>query len=855
MCDLHGPPSAWLAADEVHDLIRMTVVKVTGGSGPVSSPPSITGSIDQLGRLLGRAWDESATPHVEAAVVELLGIAEGRAGGEASRSREAALKRTLGKLEAALEERAPLTDAQVGSLARYLQGAYRLGKVEVGRELGWSVSFRLADQDAIAGLTANGVWWVGKTTLTGVARSLLGDAALEVIEGGLGRAEGGAVFARAVGHLATRSADYWEGFAATYVTRSRSFGALTAMVEMGARTYRYVNPLDERTSDVCRELAGTEFTVRESVRLRDRLLGSSDPEAWKTIAPWPKLDDVRDSSGAVLPAAELQRRGIAMPPLHFHCRSAIDVEEFEADEALPPPPPPVEQPVPTRVRKPRAPKPPGARGPARVSDGPAARKAAYLASRKALADAWWDPDAMVYSDATRAALARAGMYAPGVMSADVVVADAEARRLLENLDRLLAGERAALDKLLAKPSKAAWWQRAVDESEASLAPLQEAAGLLRDGLRLHDAHLTAAARWFEVAPAKERRAARREAVDAMLVGSSSRAAYLEALTDSFEGWAPELLILLRRQRATLLPTSERAECRPIGRRGGPEATFPTDVLDIGRLTAAYSKSTVAHEFGHALDQVLSQEGCGSAWSPELLRALDRPADLWSRAVRASYDAIRAKAGNTPVYMGDPQRQSEYAWGGAFVSRYEARIYSGDIEPRSGGAWDLVLGSKNAGPIEFLAMHQSYSAEPLGLTRTTDPFADLGRMVSKYQQHNGALGKTVDTYPRAYAAISHELYRTGPQLVASRPLGFTGGESGPAAERTAVASAVTLHTHYGMPLDEALAAAGVQADAAALEALVARRLREQSASRLGDEILRGIVPEEAWRGPSSGAASR
>lgn len=853
--ELHGTSAAWLAADECHHL-RCRALKELAGqpNAATSSPPSINGAIDQLGRLLGRAWDESAAPHVEAAVVELLGIAEGRAGGEASRSRQAAVKRTLATLEAALEARAPLTDAQVSSLARYLQGAYRTGKVEVARELGWSVSFRLADQDAIAGLVNNGVWWVGKTALTGSTARALGDVALGVLEEGLGRREAGLRFAAAVGGVASRSQDYWEGFAAVYVTRSRSFGALSAMVEMGGRTYRYVNPLDERTSDVCRRLAGTEFTVRESVRLRDRLLGTSDPEAWKTIAPWPRADDVLGSDGQVLPAAELQRRGIAMPPLHMHCRSAIDVEEFEADDALPPPPlPPVEEP-PKRVRKPRAPKPVGA-APQRRDSGPAARKAAYLASRQALTDAGWNPDALVYSDAARAALMRARLMMPATMTPDVVVSDGELRRTLEQLESSEASYQAALAKLLAKPSKASWWQRAVDETTAELEPIREAAEVLRAGVRLHDAHLTAAARWFEVASAKERRAARREAVAEMFLGVKDRAAKLEALTDAFEGWAPELLILLRRQRASLLTTEGRAEMRPVGRRGGPEATFPVEITDAGRMTAAYAKSTVAHEFGHALDQVLSERGCGSAWSPALLRALDRPTDLWVRAVRTPFDEIRGKAGNTPVFMGDPQKQSEWAWGGAWVSRYEARIYSGDITPRSAGAWELVANSPSAGPIEFLAMHQSYAAEPLGLTRASDPFADLGRMASLHDRHNGALGKTVDNYPRAYSMISHELYRSGAQLIASRPLGFTGGETGPAAARTAVASAVTLHTHYGMPLAEALAAAGVSADPAALEALVERRRQERTASRLGDEILRGIVAEEAWRGPGAGAANR
>lgn len=786
------------AADEVHSCLRCQVEKITGAPAAVSSPPTFDLALERVSSLLVGAWDRTSTPHIEQAVTELLDLSESKVLDSRRPKLAAAI---VTRLDAALADRSPpLTDAEVSRLAAGLAATYRLGKAEVGRELGWSVSFRLADQDAIAGLTANGVWWVGKTALTGSTSGTLQSVALRVLEQGLGRREAGEAFAAAIGDVAARSRDYWEGFAAVYLTRSRSFGALTAMQEMGGRTYTYVNPLDERTSSVCRELAGTEFTVRESVRLRDRLLGSRDPDAWRSIAPWPSHADVVGTDGQRLPADELQRRGIAMPPLHMHCRSAIDVQEFEADEALPPPPPPVEKPAPKRTRAPRA----AGAAPQRRGESAKAREQAYLAARQAIVAEGWSPDVLVYPDDLVQELRQAGVW----VTTGYPVPDSALRFTIEEL-------------------------RSVPPDSPRAAPAASVLPRLERALALHDAHLTAATRYFEVATPKARHAARLAATRGMVDPGQEDLAV--SVAEALEHWAPELVILLRRQGVRVFDVGDgRAYCRPFGARGGPEAAVDASGARAARESYRRldARATIAHELAHALDNVMAVQGngVGTAWSPGLLRALERPVSSWETGLRGTFDAIRAKGGQKPYYMGDPQGQSEYAWQGSWVDPYEARIYSGSITPDMVG-WSSILKTGSSGPVEFIAQQQTY----VGLGTNT------GWRVSRFNAASPQLAKAVDTYPAAYFAGIHQLYRTGPNYVAAR-----GREALGATDRQVAGSMVALHTHLGMPLDEAFAlvrpylAAPESVDLAAVRAVIDQATSEGNRSLACRRVATGIA---------------
>jgi len=294
--------------------------------GIKANPPAYRGMVDDLAGALVTSWGVSEGLVLDAAD-DIAATVDRHGRGKVGTTRAA---RRIDRLQADLAAagRAVTAGPMSETYTRYLAAAFLLGQSETTKPLGWEASFSLVDQDAVAALSRSGLWWIGEHYGDALDTGRLLSEVEGMIRDGMGRVDGGARLRAAWGAEFHRSDAYWRGLASTVATRSRSFGALSGMEATGATVYEYTNPLDERTSDVCEALNGTRFTVKGGVELRERLIGAdpaSSPEAWKAISPWPKLRDVLGPNDLPLPSSELQAKGIAWPPLHFHCRSSIDV--------------------------------------------------------------------------------------------------------------------------------------------------------------------------------------------------------------------------------------------------------------------------------------------------------------------------------------------------------------------------------------------------------------------------------------------------------------------------------------------------------------------------------------------------
>lgn len=274
------------------------------------TPPEYVAISESLAGRMFADYSEAATPVILAAAEK---IARHPDRAEAIIADLAAQLRRMGEA---------LPAATMAELAEGLVGAYALGADEIGTQLGVSYLFDLPDQDAIAGLQRAGLFWIGDAYGTAVEGPLLTETR-KVLDLGLGRVEAGARLETAFADRIVRSKSYWQGLASTTATRARSFGALESLHRGEVVEYEYLNPMDERTSAVCRALDGKVFTVAGSLALRDRMLAAETPEEWREIAPWPSESDLYGSDGEMLSTAALQALGIATPPLHFHCRSQI----------------------------------------------------------------------------------------------------------------------------------------------------------------------------------------------------------------------------------------------------------------------------------------------------------------------------------------------------------------------------------------------------------------------------------------------------------------------------------------------------------------------------------------------------
>ena len=192
-------------------------------------------------------------------------------------------------------------------------------------------TFELSDTAAAEQLTRQELIWIGET-YEGVAPVVREAIAPKILEG-MTRAEAGEAAAKAVagkldawavpGGWSGSAAKYFEGLAANAITNARVQSQLTSFAQLGVEQYELVNPMDERTTDICAALNGTVYTVDEGAEQLAAMRDAKTPEEYKAAAPWLSFGSVSGLLGGG--SSALAAAGLALPPFHFRCRTTIDI--------------------------------------------------------------------------------------------------------------------------------------------------------------------------------------------------------------------------------------------------------------------------------------------------------------------------------------------------------------------------------------------------------------------------------------------------------------------------------------------------------------------------------------------------
>lgn len=106
-------------------------------------------------------------------------------------------------------------------------------------------------------------------------------------------------------------------------SRLVSYGFLHGAHELGIRKYQLQAVLDERTSDICRELDGRVFEVDRALSYAERVLRTTDPEELKSIAPFLKGTKAAIKHLHETSDQDLQAQGVMVPPFHPGCRTVL----------------------------------------------------------------------------------------------------------------------------------------------------------------------------------------------------------------------------------------------------------------------------------------------------------------------------------------------------------------------------------------------------------------------------------------------------------------------------------------------------------------------------------------------------
>lgn len=133
--------------------------------------------------------------------------------------------------------------------------------------------------------------------------------------------------------LGEKSTHYWQGLAEHTALRVREFGRLNGYQKAGAKGYRLVNPMDNRTSEICWALVSQNkiYPLDEALEVRDNLMDidvnaeglDEARERIKAAAPWVTESQIeRDAEGNPI---GVRGSHTPFPPFHWKCRTQTEI--------------------------------------------------------------------------------------------------------------------------------------------------------------------------------------------------------------------------------------------------------------------------------------------------------------------------------------------------------------------------------------------------------------------------------------------------------------------------------------------------------------------------------------------------
>jgi SPP1 gp7 family putative phage head morphogenesis protein len=212
-------------------------------------------------------------------------------------------------------------------------------KAKGDEEVAAEPTFDLVDERTIRALQEEQLIWIGRHYDSNVSATVR-EVAAAVQAAGLGRREAAAAMMKAVreslshvgrpGGFRGTDKQYFEGLAANAATNARSLGQIRSFMEIGITKYELVNPMDDRTSEICAHLNGKIFTVADAASHLGEVAEASTPEEYKQAHPWLSYGEILEISPkpgqqSAQDSQALADAGVLLPPFHFRCRTTVDI--------------------------------------------------------------------------------------------------------------------------------------------------------------------------------------------------------------------------------------------------------------------------------------------------------------------------------------------------------------------------------------------------------------------------------------------------------------------------------------------------------------------------------------------------
>ena len=217
----------------------------------------------------------------------------------------------------------------------FVERSLRLGLQDVRTEVQGRISIGLwgiEDQRLAAQIQNQNLFWIGNHFGSDISQDFR-ETMTTAIAQGYTREMLAKTLQEKFADLGEKSQYYWQGLAEHTALRIREFGRLNGYEKAGAKYYRLVNPMDNRTSEICWALVseGKIYPLETALKVRDQLMDvdvnkgglEEARDRIKALAPWVKESQVeRDSEGNPVGVSGAHT---PFPPFHWKCRTKTEI--------------------------------------------------------------------------------------------------------------------------------------------------------------------------------------------------------------------------------------------------------------------------------------------------------------------------------------------------------------------------------------------------------------------------------------------------------------------------------------------------------------------------------------------------
>ena len=267
----------------------------------------------ELAAELRKLWRESYSEHLKNAIELLEDIAP--------EAREFALKELEEYLLNALGHEFAESKAVRSIIHKKVAGIYAKAKSKWAEDKPKVVDNTIIDKRSISFIESNGIYWLGEHYSSAISEKVV-ETGKAVLDMGLSTKDFTKMLESQLSNvLDMTDYKYWDITAESLLVRSKAFGNVFGMEEVGIKEYTIFAMGDERTCPVCQELDGRSFSVTAAADVCRNVLELTDPEDVKNALPWTSTPPIGVSS------AKLISQGRMLPPIHGHCRCDVVISE------------------------------------------------------------------------------------------------------------------------------------------------------------------------------------------------------------------------------------------------------------------------------------------------------------------------------------------------------------------------------------------------------------------------------------------------------------------------------------------------------------------------------------------------